>query len=307
MLKTNLEVMTKARAGGYAVPAFNTNNLEITQAIFEAAAEEKSPVIVATSEGAIKYAGIENIVSMAKNLADRYGVTATLHLDHGTTIESALQCIRAGYTSVMIDGSHHPLDENIHLTQEVVRIAHAVGVSVEAELGRLKGIEDNIVVSEADAFLTLPSEAKQFVEATKCDTLAVAIGTSHGAYKGKGPAKLDFDRLKEIVNLIPATPIVLHGASGVPPELIAELNSLGSNFKDTGGVGDDSIQKAISLGVCKINIDTDMRLAFTLAIKKAMAANPNEFDLRKIFGPGKDAMKAMAKGKMRLFGSSGKA
>ncbi len=304
-LVTNAQIMNKAYKEGYGVGAFNTNNLEITQAIIEAAVEENSPVMITASEGAIKYAGINNLVSIVKALADEVKVPVSLHLDHGTSVEMAIKCIRAGFTSVMIDASHHPFEENAAMTKEVVSIAHAAGVSVEAELGRLKGIEDNIVVDEKEAFLTDPDEAAKFVELTGVDNLAVAIGTSHGAFKGKGIAKLELDRLKKIKARVPV-PLVLHGASGVPKSTIDELNTLGASFKDTGGVADADIAEAVKNGVAKINIDTDMRLAFTLALRKTLRDNPNEFDVRKLIGPSRSAMKEVAKSKMRLFGSSGK-
>lgn len=305
-LVTNAQIMNKAYKEGYGVGGFNTNNLEITQAIIEAAAEENSPVMITASEGAIKYAGINSLVAMVRAMADEVRVPVSLHLDHGTSVEMAVKCIRAGFTSVMIDASHHPFEENVHMTKEVVKIAHAAGVSVEAELGRLKGIEDNIVVDEKDAFLTDPDEAAKFVALTGVDNLAVAIGTSHGAFKGKGTAKLELDRLKKIKAKVPV-PLVLHGASGVPKATIEELNALGASFKDTGGVADADIAEAVKNGVAKINIDTDMRLSFTLALRKTLRDNPNEFDVRKLVGPSRVAMKEVAKSKMRLFGSSGKA
>lgn len=283
MLVTGKEILQDAHKNGYAVGAFNINNMEIIQAVIAAAEEEKAPVILQTSEGAIKYAGMDYLSAMVKVAANKAKVPVALHLDHGTDFDNLVRCIANGWTSVMFDGSHFPLEENIKWTKEVVKIARAAGVSIEAELGRLGGVEDNISVAEKDAFFTDPDEAKTFVEQTGIDYLAIAIGTAHGKYKGE--PKLDFDRLKTIKGML-NMPIVLHGASGVP---------------------EDSIKKAIALGVNKINIDTDVRQAFTDGIHSAFAKNPDVFDPRKICGPAKDAMKAVVIGKMRMFNCSGKA
>jgi fructose-bisphosphate aldolase class II len=283
MLVTGKEILDKAHKEGYAVGAFNVNNMEILQAVIAAAEEEKAPVIIQTSEGAIKYAGIDYLSTLVRLAAEKATVPVALHLDHGTTFETIIGCIRNGWTSVMIDGSHHPLEENIAVTNEVIKIAHACGVSVEAELGRLGGVEDNISVDEKDARLTHPDEAVKFVKETGVDSLAIAIGTAHGKYKGE--PKLDFERLTTIKNLL-NIPIVLHGASGVP---------------------EDAIQKAVSLGVNKINIDTDVRVAFTEGVKSVIVNKPEEYDPRKICGPAKDEMKKVVKAKMKLFGCSGKA
>jgi fructose-bisphosphate aldolase class II len=300
------EVLDRARAGKYAVGAFNINDMEITKAIAGAAKEEKSPVILATSPSAIKYAGIEYLFELARVAADQSGVPTVLHLDHGTTFEDCIKCIRHGWSSVMYDGSKLPLEENIRQTAEIVRIAHAAGVSVEAELGKLAGIEGHVSVAEKDAIFTNPDEARLFVERTGVDALAVAIGTSHGAYKFKGEANLDFPRLEKIEKLV-NIPIVLHGASGVPREVLDKAAKYGAKLPGAAGVPNDAIKRAISLGVAKINIDTDIRLAMTAAIREVLAEHPDEFDPRKILGPAEDAMKAVAKGKMRLFGSSGRA
>ena len=283
MLVTGKQILDKAHKEKYAVGAFNINNMEILQAVIEAAEEENSPVIIQTSEGAIKYAGIEYLSTMVHLAAKNAKVPVALHLDHGTTYETIIQCIRNGYTSIMFDGSHFPLEENIKATNEIIKIAHACGVSVEAELGRLGGIEDNISVDEKDATLTHPDEAAQFVKETGVDYLAIAIGTAHGKYKGE--PKLDFERLDTIKKLLDM-PIVLHGASGVP---------------------DEAIKKAIQLGINKINIDTDIRLAFTEGVRSVIVNKPEEFDPRKICGPAKEEMKKVVKAKMRLFGSSGRA
>ncbi|NLB88373.1 MAG: class II fructose-1,6-bisphosphate aldolase [Syntrophomonadaceae bacterium] len=277
------ELLKKADQGGYAVGAFNANNMEIVQAIIEAAEKENAPVIMQASQGAIKYAGLDFITGMVRIAAEASKVPVALHLDHGTDFEQIVKCIRSGFTSVMYDGSKLPLEENIAITRKVLEIARPIGVSVEAELGRIGGTEDDIHVSEKDAMYTDPKEAKYFVEQTGVDSLAIAIGTAHGQYKGE--PKLDFDRLAEIKKLV-NIPIVLHGSSGVP---------------------DDAIRKAIELGVCKINIDTNIREAFVGKMREVIANNPNEIDPRKILGPAKEATVEIIREKIRLFGSSGKA
>ncbi|HHY18850.1 MAG TPA: class II fructose-1,6-bisphosphate aldolase [Firmicutes bacterium] len=282
-LVSGKEILQAAKEGGYAVGAFNVNNMEIIQAIVEAAEEEKSPVILQASQGAIKYAGLEYIVALVKTAADQVSVPVALNLDHGTSFDQAMKCVRGGFTAVMIDGSHYPFEENVAIVKKVADVAHAVGISVEGELGRIGGTEDDISVDAKDAFMTDPKDAKKFVELTNVDALAVAIGTAHGLYHGE--PKLDFERLKEIRDVVDCA-IVLHGASGVP---------------------DEAIKKAISVGVQKINIDTEIRLAFTQGVRKIIKEQPNEYDPRKILGPSKDAMKEVVKSKMRLFGSSNKA
>lgn len=282
-LVSGKEILQAARKGGYAVGAFNVNNMEIIQAIVEAAEEEKSPVMLQASQGAIKYAGLEYIVALVKVAAEKASVPVALNLDHGTSFEQAMKCIRGGFTAVMLDGSHYPFDENVAIVKRVVDVAHSVGISVEGELGRIGGTEDDISVSAEDAYMTSPEEAKRFAELTEVDALAVAIGTAHGLYHGV--PKLDFDRLQQIRDVVDCA-IVLHGASGVP---------------------DEAIKKAISIGVQKINIDTEIRQAFTKGVKKVIAEQPNEFDPRKLLGPSKEAMKEVVKAKMRLFGSSQKA
>ena len=277
------DLLEKAEAGGYAVGAFNCNNMEIVQAIIAAAEAENAPVILQASQGAIKYAGIDYIVAMARLAAEKARVPVALHLDHGTSFEQVIQCIRAGFSSVMIDGSRLPLRENIALTCRVVDVARAVGDSVEAELGKIGGTEDDISVSERDAFFTDPEEAGIFVNETGVDSLAVAIGTAHGQYKGT--PELDFPRLEKIRSIV-KIPIVLHGSSGVP---------------------DEDITKAISLGVRKVNIDTNIREAFVAACRQVLDANPKEIDPRKILGPAREAATRIIREKIRLFGSSGKA
>ncbi len=276
-------LLKQAQKGGYAVGAFNANNLEIVQGIVEAANELDSPVILQASQGAIKYAGLDYIAAIVKIASEKVKVPVALHLDHGTSFEQAVQCIRAGFSAVMFDGSKHSFEDNIANTVAVVRVAKPAGVSVEAELGKIGGTEDDVSVSDKDAMMTVPEEAQEFVERTGIDALAVAIGTAHGPYKGE--PRLDFARLQKIRDQVDV-PLVLHGASGVP---------------------EDAIQKAISIGICKINIDTDLRQAFTAAIKQVLAEKPDEFDPRKLLGPGREALKQVAKQKIQLFGSAGQA
>jgi len=304
-LVTNKDVQLAAQQGGYAVGAFNTSNLEITQAIIETATEKRSPVIVATSQSAIKYVGMEMLSLMVRKFAEEAPVPVTLHLDHGTDYSIIIGCLRSGWSSIMIDGSSHPLEENIRLTREVVKVAHAVGVSVEAELGRLMGIEDEISVDSREASLTDPDEAVRFVEETGCDTLAVAIGTSHGAYKFKGEPRLAFDRLQEIAKRV-SIPLVLHGASSVKKEIVQWGERYGAKFPGAAGVPDEHIRKAISLGITKVNIDTDLRLSFTAGVREFLQEKPEVFDPRKILGAGKEAMKGVIGQKIDLLGSGGR-
>jgi len=305
MLVTNKEILSTAKTEGYAVGAFNINNLETLLAIVEASVEERSPVIVAVTPSAIRYAGLKYLVEMVKAAAESASVPMSLHLDHGEDVETVSRCIDAGFTSVMIDGSHLNFEENISLTKRVVVLAHSRGVSVEAELGRLAGVEES-TVEEKEAILTDPDAAKEFVERTGVDALAVAIGTSHGAYKFKAEPKLDFERLKVIRKKV-KVPLVLHGASSVPSWIIEKAVKYGAELGGAKGIPEEHIKKAISLGITKINIDTDLRLAFTGTIREVLANSPKEFDPRKILGPAKEAIKEVVKGKMRLFGSSGKA
>lgn len=277
------QLLLDAQQGQYAVGAFNCNNMEIVQAIVSAAEAEKSPVIVQASQGAIKYAGIEYIAAMTRLAAEQASVPVALHLDHGTSFAQIMSCVRNSFTSVMIDGSKLPLEENIALTNKVIEAVRPLGISVEAELGKIGGTEDDITVSEKEALFTDPAEAERFVSETKVDALAIAIGTAHGQYKGV--PELDFQRLTEIRRRV-NVPIVLHGSSGVP---------------------DEAIQKAISLGVCKVNIDTNIREAFVAAARKVMVDHPQEIDPRKMLGPAREATVAIIREKIRLFGSSGKA
>lgn len=300
------ELLQKAKKERYAVGAFNINNMEILQAITRAAQEEGSPAIIAVSEGAIKYAGLAYLVSMVVVAARHVDLPLTLHLDHGRDLEVIRSCIENGFTSVMIDGSHLDFEGNISITKKVGEMAHAKGVSVEGELGRLKGIEDGINGGQRKTFLTDPGTAREFVERTQVDSLAIAIGTSHGAYKFKGEVKLDFQRLREIVDVVDV-PLVLHGASGVPPTILEKIEKYGASIRGAQGVPDDSIREAIKLGISKINIDTDLRLSFVAAIREALALQPQEFDPRRILEPARKAVEEIVRHKMKLFGSSGRA
>ena len=276
------EVLDKADREGYAIGAFNCNNMEIVQSIITAAEAEKAPVIIQASQGAIKYAGLNYIIALVRQAAEGTSMPVVLHLDHGTDFDQVMQCIRFGFTSVMYDGSGMPLEDNISMTCKVLEVARVFGVSVEAELGRIVGTEDDISVDDAEAFLADPEEAERFVTETGVDALAVAVGTAHGLYKGE--PKLDFDRLAEINRLV-SCPLVLHGASGV---------------------SDESIKRTIELGVRKINIDTNIREAFAGSMRSAMEDNPAEIDPRKILGPAREAATKVIREKIRLFGSSDK-
>ena len=304
-LETGLTILQAARAGGYGVGAFNTNNLEFTQAIIEAAEETRSPVMVSMSEGAIKYGG-PALSELILFLGNNATVPVALHLDHGSSYESCIRALRLGFTSVMIDMSHEDEATNIRETKRVVQAAHAVGVTVEAEIGRLGGIEEHVVVAEEDAILTDPEEAERFMEQSGADYLAVAIGTSHGAYKGKGRPYIDHQRIIEIANRIPA-PLVMHGASGVPASLVERLNAAGGEMAGATGIHEDDIRQAVTEGIAKINTDTDLRLGFTTAVREALNSNPKEFDPRKIIGPARDEIRTIVAERMRVFGSAGKA
>jgi fructose-bisphosphate aldolase class II len=305
MLVTNKDLLYPAKQKAYAVGAFNINNLESLLAVAEAATEEKSPAIVAVTPSAIKYAGLAYLAKIAITAAESAPVPMSLHLDHGENFETAAKCIDGGFTTVMIDGSFLKFEENVALTRQVVNFAHPKGVTVEAELGRLADVEES-TVEEKEAVLTDPNAAREFVERTGVDALAVAIGTSHGAYKFKAEPKLDFERLKLIREKVDL-PLVLHGASSVPQWIIQKAVKYGAELAGAKGIPEEHIKEAISLGIAKINIDTDLRLAFTATIREFLANSPKEFDPRKILGPAKEAMKEVVKGKMRLFGSSGKA
>ena len=305
-LVTTTEMFKKAYEGGYAVGAFNVNNMEIVQGIVDAAKEEQSPLILQVSAGARKYAKHIYLVKLVEAaLADSENLPIALHLDHGDSFEICKDCIDGGFTSVMYDGSHHDFEENIRITKQVVEYAHAHGVVVEAELGRLAGVEDDVNVSLKDARFTDPDQAVEFVERTGVDSLAIAIGTSHGAYKFKGEPYLDYERLEKIGKLLPNFPIVLHGASTVLPEFVQKCNEFGGNIPGAQGVPEDMLRKAATMAVCKINIDTDLRLAMTAAVREVLSNNPSEFDPRKYLGPARDAIKGMVQHKIReVLGSS---
>ncbi len=297
-LVTTKEMFKKAYEGKYAVGAFNVNNMEIIQGIVEAAAETKSPLVLQVSAGARKYANPIYLKKLVEAAVADSGVDIALHLDHGDSFEICKQCIDDGFTSVMIDGSALSYEENIELTKKVVEYAHPRGVVVEAELGKLAGVEDDVNVSAEDATYTDPDQAVDFVKRTGCDSLAIAIGTSHGAYKFTGDPKLDYDRLEKITNLLPGYPLVLHGASTVVKEFVDMCNEYGGDIPGAQGVPEDMLKKAASYGVCKINIDTDLRLAMTGAIRKNIIDNPSNFDPRKYLGAGRTAIKDMVQHKI---------
>ncbi|MBR6505144.1 MAG: class II fructose-1,6-bisphosphate aldolase [Clostridia bacterium] len=307
-LVTTKEMFDKSMKEGFAVGAFNVNNMEIIQAIVDAASKENSPVILQASSSAIKYARPTYLRKMVEAAVEETNIPIALHLDHGADFETCKACIDAGFTSVMIDGSKYDFEENIKVTKQVVDYAHERGVVVEAELGKLAGIEDDVNVSAEDSSFTDPEQAKEFVERTGCDSLAIAIGTSHGAYKFKGEAKLRFDILKEIKEKLPNTPIVLHGASTVIPELVDTCNKYGGDIPGAKGVPDEMLNEASKSGVSKINVDTDLRLAMTAEIRKIFAEKPSEFDPRKYLGPARDAIEKTVAHKIKnVFGSSNKA
>lgn len=304
-LITSKEMFKKAYEGRYAIGAFNVNNMEIIQGIVEAAKEERSPLILQVSAGARKYARPTYLKKLVEAAIDDTGLDVVLHLDHGENFEICKQCIDDGFTSVMIDGSKHPFEENIELTKRVVEYAHERSVVVEAELGKLAGIEDDVNVSAKDATFTDPDQAVEFVERTGVDSLAIAIGTSHGAYKFKGEPKLDFERLEKISHMLSGFPLVLHGASTVIPEFVKACNNFGGSIPGAKGVPEDMLRRASKLGVCKINIDTDLRLAMTAAIRQYLVENPEVFDPRKYLGKGRDAIQDMVKHKIKnVLGSS---
>ncbi|RAX51879.1 class II fructose-bisphosphate aldolase [Helicobacter sp. 11-8110] len=306
MLVCGNAILQKANQENYGVGAFNFVNYEMLSAIFEAANLKNSPIIVQASEGAIKYMGIDMAVGMVKILANRYShIPIALHLDHGTSFESCVRAIRAGFTSVMIDASHHPFEENLAETKKVVEVAHIAGVSVEAELGRLMGIEDNISVDEKDACLVNPQEAEEFVKESKVDFLAPAIGTSHGAFKFKGEPKLDFERLQEVKRRT-KIPLVLHGASAIPDYVRSSFLNTGGDLKGSKGVPFDFLQEAIKGGINKVNTDTDLRIAFMAEVRRVANEDKTQFDLRKFFAPAKEAMVRVMAERMDILGSSNK-
>ena len=293
------EMMLNAYRDKYAIGAFNVNNMEIIQGIMDAALEQRSPLILQVSAGARKYAKPAYLMKLVEAAVLDTGLDVVLHLDHGEDFEVCKSCVDDGFSSVMIDASKLPFEENIAQTKRVVEYAHARGVAVEAELGKLAGVEDDVSVDEKDALFTNPEQAAEFVQRTGVDSLAIAIGTSHGAYKFKGDLKLDFERLEKITKLIPGFPIVLHGASSVPKELVAICNQYGANIPGAQGVPEEMLAKAATIGVAKINIDTDLRLAMTGQIRKVMFEQPEVFDPRVYLKPAREAIKQIVAHKMK--------
>ena len=309
-LVTTKEMFRKAYEGGYAIGAFNVNNMEIVQGITEAAQLEQAPVILQVSAGARKYAKHIYLTKLVEAAVADTDVPIALHLDHGDGFEICKDCIDGGFTSVMIDGSKLSFEENIAVTRKVVEYAHDHGVMVEGELGKLAGIEDAVNVSEADAQFTNPAEVEEFVSRTGVDSLAIAIGTSHGAYKFKPGQKpqLRFDILQEVMDRLPGFPIVLHGASSVMPEYVADVNKFGGQMADAIGIPEDMLRKAASMAVCKINVDSDLRLAMTAGIRKHFAENPTHFDPRQYLGEGRDNITKVVKHKIEdVLGSANRA
>ena len=309
-LVTTTEMFQKAYAGGYAIGAFNVNNMEIVQGITEACSEQKSPVILQVSKGARAYANHTYLVKLVEAaIIENPDLPIALHLDPGPDFETSTACLDGGFTSVMIDGSSLSFEENIALSKKVVEYAHDHGVVVEAELGTLAGIEDDVKVSAADSSYTRPEDVQEFVERTGCDSLAIAIGTSHGAYKfkpGTDP-KLRFDILEEVSQRLPGFPIVLHGSSSVPQEFVNIVNKYGGNMPGAIGVPEDQLRKAASMAVCKINIDSDIRLAMTATIRQYMAEHPDHFDPRQYLKPARQAVKDMVAHKLvHVLGSNNK-
>jgi fructose-bisphosphate aldolase, class II len=308
-LVSTREMFKKAYGGGYAVGAFNVNNMEILQAIVDAGKEENAPLILQVSAGARKYARHEYLIKLVEAaIQTAPNLPIALHLDHGEDFEVCKACVDGGFSSVMIDGSRFPLEENIALTKKVVDYAHAKGITVEAELGKLAGVEDAVKVAAKDATYTDPDEAERFVKETGCDSLAIAIGTSHGAYKFKGEPSLDFARLETIAKRLPGFPLVLHGASSVPEDMVKKCNQYGGKLPGARGVPEEMLRQAAKSAVCKINIDTDLRLAMTATIRQVFTEKPEEFDPRKYLGPARDAIKALVRHKLiDVLGCAGKA
>lgn len=307
-LVNSRELFKKAYEGGYAIGAFNVNNMEIIQGIVEGATEENAPLILQVSAGARKYAKHEYLMKLIEAAVDTSGLPIVVHLDHGPDFETCKNVIDGGFTSVMIDGSHLPLKENIELTRRVVEYAHDRNVTVEGELGRLAGVEDDIKVSAEDSSYTRPEDVEEFVTKTGCDSLAIAIGTSHGAFKFKGEPKLRFDILEDISKRLPGFPIVLHGASSVVPEYVDMINQYGGKLDGARGVPEEMLRQAARMAVCKINIDSDLRLAFTAMIRKHFAEHPDHFDPRQYLTDARAALKDMVRHKIvNVLGCNGKA
>jgi fructose-bisphosphate aldolase class II len=314
-LITTKPMFADAYGGGYAVGAFNVNNMEIIQGLMEAVAEEKAPVILQISKGARKYADIDYLKALIDvAVAKHPDIPIAIHCDHGDTLALIKECIADGYTSVMIDGSHETFEENIRITKEVCDYAHQHGVPVEAELGMLGGIEEDVVGASAEEYekniekyLTDPEQAREFWQRTGCDSLAVAIGTSHGAYKFSKEARLAFDRIEAIMKTCPGLPLVMHGSSSVLPEFVELINKYGGKMPNAKGVPESAVTRGAGMGVCKVNIDTDIRLAMTAKIREVYATKPDEFDPRNYLGPARTAIAAMVKHKLQVLGASGKA
>jgi len=306
-------LLARALRGRYAIGAFNVNNLELLQGIVRGAEAMKAPVILQTSEGAIEYAGMEEILALMRIAARNANVPIVIHLDHGKDLAVVREAIRSGYTSVMYDGSSLPYAENVANTAKVVRWAHAKGIAVEAELGAIKGVEDFVSVSEREATFTNPEQALDFVERTGCDSLAVSIGTAHGAHKARGDVQLDVARLRRIHALLPRTPLVLHGASSVPEDLVGETRMYCSLLGDcqrlegAKGIPDAQIRSAIPFGITKINTDTDLRIAFTAAVREVLVTDKKAYDPRKILAPARDKVQRVVEQRIRVFGSVKKA
>ena len=309
-LVNTTEMFKKAYAGGYAIGAFNVNNMEIIQGITEAAMAQKAPLILQVSAGARKYAKHIYLMKLVEAAVADTGLDIALHLDHGDTFEICKDCIDGGFTSVMIDGSKHSFEDNIKLTRQVVQYAHAKGITVEGELGRLAGVEDDVNVSAADSSYTDPAQVEEFVTKTGVDSLAIAIGTSHGAYKFKPGQKpqLRFDILKEVERRLPVFPIVLHGASSVMQEYVEIVNRYGGQMPGAIGIPEEMLREAAKMAVCKINIDSDIRLAMTAAVRKHIAEHPDHFDPRQYLTPARDAVREVVAHKMQtVLGCAGKA
>ena len=303
MLASKKTILQKARKGNYAVPHFNINNMEIVQGVVQAGVNLNSPLILSTSEGAIKYAGMNFLYELVKTASELVNIPIALHLDHGRDIETIKQAIKIGYSSVMFDGSHLDYKENVRITKQLVKLAHKKGITVEAELGTIGGTED--LVSAKKIIYTNPEQAKDFVEKTGCDFLAVAIGTSHGAYKFKGKADLRHDILREIKKKV-KIPLVLHGASGVPERVVKQAEKYGAKLTGVYGVPNSQIKLAIKNGINKINTDTDLRLAFDAGVRKFLKEKPKDFDPRHILGPAREEIRKVAEERIKLFGSNGK-
>lgn len=301
------KLLMHAYENGYALGAFNVNNMEITQAIVAAHAAKNAPVILQLSSGARKYANTKMLVDIIKSMSEQYPeLPIIIHQDHGANFSICESAIAAGFTSVMIDASHEDFDTNVSITKEVVDYAHERGVIVEAELGMLGGVEEHVSVDEKDARLTDPKEAVEFVKQTGCDTLACAIGTSHGAYKFSGDGKVDIDRVKELTRVLPGVPLVMHGSSSVPSEYVELVNKYGGDLGGARGVLEETISEAVQYGVSKVNIDTDLRLVMTGMVRKILVENPKEFDPRKYLGAARDEIQKMVEHKIDVLGSEGK-